>query len=174
VKYIQAILAVVGLLIVGGTIGAAPANDRNRDKENEGVTLYTTLNGGDRFRCFAVNVSDKTLGMTFEVLDPGGHALSCAGPNTCNGGAGGVGTSTTNPTPEFGVLPGEAAAIDVQLPHTTAGAGYCVVAVSGTDNRDNVRVGLEGTRTFTIPAENFGLPAGTNIPVFFFRDIAGH
>jgi hypothetical protein len=171
-KYIQAMLAVVCLLIVGGAIDAAPANDRDRDKENEGVTLYTTLNGGDRLSCFAVNVSDKTLGMTFEVLDPGGHALSCASPNTCN--LGGVGTSTTNPTPEFGVPPGEAAAIIVQLPHTTAGTGYCVVAVSGTDNRDNVRVGLEGTRTFTIPAENFGLPAGTNIPVFFFRDIAGH
>ena len=172
-KYIHAMLAVVCLLVVGGAIGAAQADDRG--EENEGVTLYTTLNGGDRFRCFAVNVSDKTLGMTFEVLDPGGHALSCASPNTCNAGVGGVAaTSTTNPTPEFGVPPGEAAAIIVQLPHTTAGTGYCVVAVSGTDNRDNVRVGLEGTRTFTIPAENFGLPAGTNIPVFFFRDIAGH
>jgi hypothetical protein len=167
-KYIQAVLAAICLLIVGGASGAARADDRA--DEDRGVTLYTTLNGGDRLRCFAVNVSDKTLGMTFEVLDPDGHALSCDSPNTCKAKGG---TLTTNPTPEFGVLPGTAAAIDVQLPHTTAGTGYCAVAVSGTGNRDNVRVGLFGTRTFTIPAENFGLPAGTNIPVFFFRDLAG-
>ena len=43
-KYIQAMLPVVCLLIIGGTIGAARTDDRA--EENKGVTLYTHLDGG--------------------------------------------------------------------------------------------------------------------------------
>ena len=83
-KYIHAILAVVCLLVVGGAIGAARADDRA--EENEGVTLYTPNDIGDVHACRAVNVSDKTLGITVAVLDNSGDALSCASPTTCTQG----------------------------------------------------------------------------------------
>ena len=93
-KYIQAMLAVVCLLVVSGAIDAARADDRG--EENEGVTLYTPFDTGEFFACHVVNVSDKTLGITFAVLDHLAHALSCASPNTCTVGPV---TPTTNPTP---------------------------------------------------------------------------
>jgi len=83
-KYIHAILAVVCLLVVGGAIDAARADDRA--EENEGVTLYTPNDIGDVHACRAVNVSDKTLGITVAVLDNSGDALSCASPTTCTQG----------------------------------------------------------------------------------------
>ena len=83
-KYIHAILAVVCLLVVGGAIDAARADDRA--EENEGVTLYTPPDIGDIHNCRAVNVSDKTLGITFAILDRSGDALSCASPTTCTQG----------------------------------------------------------------------------------------
>jgi len=83
-KYIHAILAVVCLLVVGGAIDAARADDRA--EENEGVTLYTPNDLGDGHACRAVNVSDKTLGITVAVLDNSGDALSCASPTTCTQG----------------------------------------------------------------------------------------
>ena len=83
-KYIHAILAVVCLLVVGGAIDAARADDRA--EENEGVTLYTPPDAGDVHACRAVNVSDKTLGITVAVLDNSGDALSCASPTTCTQG----------------------------------------------------------------------------------------
>ena len=43
-KYIHAVLAVVCLLVVGGAIGAARANDQ--DEENKGVSLYTPADIG--------------------------------------------------------------------------------------------------------------------------------
>src|SRR6516225_6306485 len=151
-KYIQVMLAVVGLLIVGGVIDAARSHDR--DEENQGVTLYTPLDGGDRRICSAVNVSDKTLGMIFAVLGLDGLALSCDSPITC---ANASVTPTTNPTPEFAVLPGTAAAIAITRPLGSAADGYCQVTVSGTGNRDDVRVNLLTTLTRTIP--------GTTTPV---------
>ena len=57
-KYIHAVLAVVCLLVVGGAIGAARANDQ--DEENKGVSLYTPADIGFYHVCRAVNVSDKT------------------------------------------------------------------------------------------------------------------
>jgi hypothetical protein len=82
-RSIQAMLAVavVCLLIVGGAFDAARADDR--DKENHGVTLYTTRFRADHFICVAVNVSDKTLSISFAVNDVNGNALSCASPTTC-------------------------------------------------------------------------------------------
>jgi hypothetical protein len=160
-KYIQAMLPVVCLLIVGGTIGAARTDDRA--EENKGVTLYTHLDGGDNMACTAVNVSDKTLGITFAVLDPDGNPLSCDSPNTCT--LGNV-IPTTNPTPEFAVLPGTGTGIRNVAPLGTRRAGYCVFAVSGTGKRDDVRVGYENSLTRTIP--------GTTTPVFITRAGEGH
>ena len=99
-KYIRAMLSVVCLLVVGGAIGAARAD--GQDDENKGVSLYTPADIGFYHVCRAVNVSDKTLGITFALLDNFGHPFSCASPTTCTRGPGGG--PTTNPTPEFQVL----------------------------------------------------------------------
>ena len=160
-KPIQAMLAVVCLLIVGGAIGAARADDRA--EENQGVTLYTPFDNGDFLTCHAVNVSDKTVGITFAVLDHLGHALSCASPATCTVGPV---TPTTNPTPEFPVLKGTASAIDITLPLGSNQEAYCAIVVSGTDKRDDVRVSLVTSRTRTIP--------GTTIPVYVTKVVEGH
>jgi hypothetical protein len=161
VKYIQPMLPVVCLLLVGGAIGAARANDK--DKENHAVTLYTHLDGGDNMACTAVNVSDKTLGITFAVLDPFGNPLSCDSPNTCTLGNA---IPTTDPTPESAVLPGTGTGLRNVAPLGTRRAGYCVFAVSGTGKRDDVRVGYENSLTRTIP--------GTTTPVFITRAGEGH
>jgi hypothetical protein len=112
----------------------------------------------------AVNVSDKTLGIIVELIDPQGQALSCDSPNTCADKSGTL--TTTNPTPEFQILPGTGNALRVTLPLGTLKNSYCAVAVSGTDNRDDVRVSLVTTLTRTIP--------GTTIPGFLTRVVEGH
>jgi hypothetical protein len=153
-KSIQAILAVVvvSLLIVDGAIDAARADDRAED--NHGVTLYTSRSLGDHFICTAVNVSDKTLGISFAILGNDGKALSCASPITCLDTSR---NSTTNPTPEFGVLPGTSVSLDMRLLLGTFGTGYCAVAVSGTGHRDDVRAAFAANLTDKIP--------GTTIPI---------
>ena len=162
-KYIHATLAVVCLLVVGGAIGAARADDRA--EENEGVTLYTPPDFGDVHVCRAVNVSDKTLGITFAILDRSGDALSCASPTTCTQGP--ADTPTTNPTPEFQVLKGTFLTFVVQAPPGSIRRNaYCAFAVSGTDNRDDVRVALSTGVTRTIP--------GTTIPTLLSRIVEGH
>ena len=166
-KYIHATLAVVCLLVVGGAIGAARADDRA--EENEGVTLYTPPDIGDVHACRAVNVSDKTLGITVAILDRPGDALSCDSPITCTAGAGAgpANTPTTNPTPEFQVLKGTFLTFVVQAPPGSIRRNaYCAFAVSGTDNRDDVRVVLEVAITRTIP--------GTTIPTLLSRIVEGH
>jgi hypothetical protein len=161
-KYIHAMLLVVCLLVVGGAIGAARADDQ--DEENKGVTLYTPADIGFYHVCRAVNVSDKTLGITVAVLDNSGQALSCASPITCTVGP--AGTPTTNPTPEFQVLKGTALNVNITAPLGSIRNAYCAVAVSGTDNRDDVRVALAIATTRTIP--------GTTIPTFQTRIVEGH
>jgi len=95
-KRIRTALVVVSLLTLGEANDAVRADDRT--EENPSVTLYTTFDNGDFLTCHAVNVSDKTLLITFGVFDHFGHALSCASPTTCTRGPV---IPTTNPTPEF-------------------------------------------------------------------------
>ena len=159
-KYIQAMLAVAGLLIVCGAIESVRADD----KENQSVTLYTPVNIGDFQRCMAVNVSDKPLSIIIELIDPQAQALSCDSPNTCTDKSGTV--TTTNPTPEFQILPGTGNALQVTLTLGTVKNSYCAVAVSGTGNRDDVRVSLVTNITRTIE--------GTTIPVLLTRVVEGH
>jgi len=161
-KYIHAMLAVVCLLVVGGAIGTARAHDQ--DEENKGVTLYTPVNIGDLQRCMAVNISDKALDITIELIDPQGQALSCDSPNTCTDKSGT--RTTTNPTPEFQILPGTGNALQVRLTRGSFKNAYCSVSVSGTDNRNDVRVSLITFHTLTIP--------DTNIPVLVTRVVEGH
>jgi hypothetical protein len=137
-KYIHAMLSVVCLLVVGGAIGSARADDQ--DEENKGVSLYTPADIGFYHVCRAVNVSDKTLGITFALLDNFGHPFSCASPTTCTRGPGGG--PTTNPTPELQVLKGATSTLLIEVPLGSSPDGYCAFAVSGTDNRDDVRASL--------------------------------
>jgi hypothetical protein len=160
-KSIKAMLAVVCLLSVSGSIDAARAGDR--DEEHQGVALYTSRGLADKYTCSAVNVSDKTLGMTFAVLDNDGKALSCASPTTCSNVSLNI---TTNPTPEFSVPSGTVAEINVINQPGSIKDGYCVVAVSGTDNRNDVRLNLLAGLTGTIP--------GTTTPFFVSRVLEGH
>jgi hypothetical protein len=161
-KYIRAMLAVAGLLIVCGAIGTARAHDQ--DEEHKGVTLNTPVNIGDFQRCMAINVSDKTLSIIVELIDPQGQALSCDSPNTCTDKSGT--RTTTNPTPEFQVSPGTGQALQVRLTRGTFKNAYCAVSVSGTDARDDVRVSLITFHTLTIP--------DTTIPVLVTRVVEGH
>ena len=161
-KYIHAMRAVVCLLVVGGAIGAARAHDQ--DEEHKGVTLYTPVNIGDFHRCMAVNVSDKPLSIIIELIDPQAQALSCHSPNTCADKSGTL--TTTNPTPEFQILPGTGNALQVTLTLGAVKNSYCAVAVSGTGNRDDVRVSLVTNIARTIP--------GTTIPVYLTRVVEGH
>jgi hypothetical protein len=145
-KYIRIMTAVVGLLIVSGTIASAKDDTRKLH-----ATLFTPRLHGDHFNCQVVNVSNETLGITIAVFDDTGVLLKPS-------------SGDANPTSEVAVHSGTVIGTDFLLP--AAGDGYCEVAVSGTDNRDDVRVGLGITLTRMIP--------GTNIPVFLFRDVEGH
>lgn len=160
-KYIQPMLAVVILLVVSGAIDAARADDRA--EENQGVNLYTGRGFGDRFTCSAVNVSDKTLSITLAIFDNDGKALSCANPTTCTSASR---TATTNPTPEFSVPPGTVAELNITAQIGSLNDGYCMAAVSGTGNRNDLRVSLLAGLTTTIP--------GTTTPAFVSRVWEGH
>ena len=146
-KYIRIMLAVAGVFAVTGAIASAEDDTRKLR-----ATLFTPRLHGDHFNCQVVNVSDKTLGIAITVLDDIGQLL---GP---------VVDGDANPLLKTRVDPGNVVGTDFFL--KGAGDGYCEVAVSGTGNRDDVRVGLGITLTRTIP--------GTSIPVFLFRDVEGH
>jgi hypothetical protein len=146
-KRLWTLLGGVGLIVASGAI--ASADDDTRKLR---ATLFTPRLHGDHFNCQVVNVSNRTLGIAITVLDDNGHLL---GP---------VVDGDANPLPRTRVDPGSVIGTDFFL--NGAGDGYCEVDVSGTGNRDDVRVGLGITLTRTIP--------GTDIPVFLFRDVEGH
>jgi hypothetical protein len=128
-KYIRLIATVVGLLIASGAIASAQADD-NREK----ATLFTPRLSGDHFVCSAVNVSHKTLRIAFAVLGVDGNLLTMTLPG-----------SDANPTPNpFNVSAGTEAEIDLRftsgIPPTD---GYCKVEVSGSGDRNDVRVDLQ-------------------------------
>jgi hypothetical protein len=148
-KYGWRLLAAAGLIVVSGAIASARADN---DKPN--ATLFTPRDRGDHFVCAAVNVGDKTLrSITFKILGSDGALLTP-----------GVGSADKNPTSTFDVTPGTTAEIDINL--APPDDGYCEVAVSGTSNRNDVRVGLITSLTRTIP--------GTMTPVFVTRAVEGH
>jgi hypothetical protein len=121
------LLAGVGLIIASGAIASVQADD-----DRESATLFTPRLSGDHFVCGAVNVGHRTLRIDFAILGVDGQRLvPLAG-------------SDANPTPKFIVPPGTEAEIDLRfasgIPPTD---GYCKVAVSGTDDRNDVRVDLQ-------------------------------
>ena len=147
------LLVGAGLIVASGAIASAQAAS-----DNKGVTLFTPRDRGDHLICGAINVSDKTLGIAFAILGDDGTPV-CP---TCNS------AGTGNPASETPVSPGTVGEIDLQLPIGSPEDGYCAVEVSGTDNPNDVRVGLRTTLTRTIP--------GTDppIPVFITRAVEGH
>lgn len=127
-KRLATSLAVMALIVGSGTIASAQADD-----DRESAILFTPRLSGDHFVCSAVNVGLKPLHIDFSVLGVDGQPLApLAG-------------SDANPTPKpIIVLPGKEAEIDLRftsgIPPTD---GYCKVGVSGTDDRNDVRVDLQ-------------------------------
>jgi hypothetical protein len=155
-KRLWTLLGGVGLIVASGAIASA-----DEDTRRLRTTLFTPRLHGDHFNCQVVNVSKKILGIEIAVLnaDNGELLVPALGGDT-------------NPTQDS-VHPGTALGADFLLPMDqdglqTVGDGYCEVTVSGSANRDDVRVGLGITLTRTIP--------GTSppVPVFLFRDVEGH
>jgi hypothetical protein len=127
-KRLATSLAVMALIVGSGAIASAQADD-----ERESVTLFTPRLSGDHFVCSAVNVGQKTLRIDFAILGVDGQPLV---PLPGNNG---------NPTTaDFIVHPDTEAELDLTfasgIPPTD---GYCKVAVSGTDDRNDVRVDLQ-------------------------------
>jgi hypothetical protein len=146
-KRLCTLLGGMGLIVASGAIASADDDTRRLH-----TTLFTPRLHGDHFNCQVVNVSNKNLGIAIAVLDDNGQLL---GP---------VVDGDANPLPKARVDPANVVGTDFFL--KGAGDGYCEVDVSGTGNRDDVRVDLGITLTRTIP--------GTDIPVFLFRDVEGH
>ena len=140
------LLGGVGLIVASGAIALADDDTRRLH-----TTLFTPRLHGDHFNCQVVNVSNRALGIAITVLDDTGQRLEPS-------------SGDANPLPKTRVDPGNVIGTDFFL--SGPGDGYCEVDVSGTGNRDDVRVGLGITLTRTIP--------GTTIPVFLFRDVEGH
>jgi len=116
--------AVLGLLLARGATPSAYADDAK-------VTIFTPRLSGDRFVCSAVNVSQRTLGITFSLFGTDGGLLS------------GLEGSDANPSSHLSVPPGTEAEIELTfnsgIPPTN---GYCKVLVSRTQDRNDVRVDL--------------------------------
>jgi hypothetical protein len=141
----------LGLIVASGAIASARA-----DNDKLGATLFTPRDRGDHFVCAAVNVGDKTLrSITLKILGNDGALLTPA-----------AGSTDTNPTTVLSVTPGTTAEIDINL--APPDDGYCEVSLSGSGNRNDVRVGLVTFLTRTVPGTN---PA---VPVFITRAVEGH
>jgi len=145
-KRLWTLLGGVGLIVASGAIASADDDTRRLR-----TTLFTPRLHGDHFNCQVVNASNRTLGIATTVLDDTGQRLEPS-------------SGDANPLLKTRVDPGNVIGTDFFL--SGPGDGYCEVDVSGTGNRDDVRVDLGITLTRTIP--------GTTIPVFLFRDVEGH
>jgi hypothetical protein len=137
---LRILTAVVGLLSVSGTIASA-------------ATLYTPRLHGDHFICTAINVSNKTLGITISILDDNGQLVQPS-------------SGDKNPTLQVNIVPGAEAEINFFI--STANDGYCKVDVSGTGDVKALRVEMDVHWTRTIP--------NTNPPVPHLQDLVveGH
>jgi hypothetical protein len=143
------LLAVVGLFVASGAIGAALADDNKHDDNHPSTTLYTPPLKGANIICDAINVSDKTLDIVITIL-----------------GADGVPITTNDPT-NFMALPGTlVSSAHHEADPTNSLEGYCKFEVFGTRNRNDVRVDLNITLKRNIP--------DTTTPVWVFRQVEGH
>jgi hypothetical protein len=140
-RYPRMSLVALGLLLLSGAVNGAPA-------DNASTTLYTSAIRGTGFHCNAVNVSRKTLLITISIITDDGSAL-----------AAGAATPT---------LPGMVASNDVE-PLMHPADGYCQVQVSGTGDRNDLRVAMKINliRTFDEGSQ-------TDIPVFLSWTLVGY
>jgi len=77
--HLQVLLAVI---VLTGASGVLQAARPEAAPEEDSFTLYTPSLPGDTFSCSAVNVSHKTLEMTFTILDVNGVPFQVAGNPT--------------------------------------------------------------------------------------------
>ena len=122
-------------------LGRAPAQGIN-------TTLYTSAIRGTGFHCNAVNVSQKLLRIAISIIGDDGSVLA---------------PGTAVPTP-----PGSVASNDID-PLPSPADGYCEVQVSGTGDRNDLRVAMKVNliRTFDEGSQ-------TNIPVFLTWALEGY
>jgi FtsH-binding integral membrane protein len=140
-NHISVTLATIGLFAATGAIHTAQADAISS-------TLYTGAMRAGLFGCNVVNVSNKTLTITISLIDPDGQLLSVSPPTQTPAG--------TEVSGDFG---------DPTVPMDA----YCKVQVSGTGNRDDIRVVLT-----TSLIRTFNEGSQTNIPAFVVRQIEGH
>ena len=139
-KHVCMLLAGAGLLAASGTTAAA----------EEGTTLFTPRLHGDHFVCSAINVSDKALGINIAILDDSGQPLKR------------LSGDLLNPTGKVSIPPGAEAELNFfpDFFPATDGDGYCEVELSGTGNRNDLRVEMDVHWTRTVP----GPIPGTTFP----------
>lgn len=121
-KYVGIALAAIGLIAVGGASHAG-----------QDTTLYTAPTRGGSFHCDVVNVSQKPLNITISMIEtpltmpPAVHTVSAQ------------------------TAPGEELS-DNFGSNTVPLDAYCVIQVSGTNDRNDVRGALSITlaRTYTL------------------------
>ena len=142
-KRLWTLLGGAGLIVASGAIASAEDDTRKMH-----ATLYTGATHAGKFDCNAVNVSNKLLNITISIIGPDGTHLFDSPPT---------------PTPAGMEVSG-----DFGDP-AVGNDAYCKVQVSGTGDRDDLRVLLNTNliRTFDQGSE-------TNIPVFVFRQVEGH
>jgi hypothetical protein len=147
-KYVPIMLATIGLIAVSAANHAAQAD----------ATLYTSATHAGKFDCNVVNVSEKTLNITIAIVD--GTAIPPAALNS--------------PSAQT-AMPG--AEVSSDFPDATTGSfdAYCVIQVSGTGNRNDVRANDVRAALNTTRATTFKLPNdATNYPTLVFKVLEAH
>jgi len=128
----------LGTLLAGATliVASAAIASADDDTRRQNTTLFTPRLHGDHFICSAINISDKTLGINIAILgDDGQPVVPSSGDK--------------NPTGKVSIPPFEEAEINFFF--ASVGDGYCEVEVSGTGNRDDLRVEMDVHWTRTVP-----------------------
>jgi hypothetical protein len=145
-KYVRIMLAAIGLIAVGGASHAA-----------QDTTLYTSATHAGKFNCNVVNVSEKPLTITIAIVD--GFANP---PNVLNKLTAVAQTA----------MPGAEVFADFGDATTGSSEAYCVIQVSGTHDRNDVRAALNTAlaRTFKLPND----PTNFNYPTFVFKVFEAH
>jgi hypothetical protein len=134
--------------IMLATIGLIAVSAANHAAQAD-TTLYTSATHAGKFDCNVVNVSQKPLNITISIIGSDGLALFVKGPLL---------------TPPFTEVSGDFGG------STEAHDAFCVVQVSGTGDRNDVRAALN-----TNLARTFSLDGGaTNVPTFVFKVLEAH
>jgi hypothetical protein len=125
------LLTAVALIAANGAIASA-----DDDTRRQHTTLFTPRLHGDHFICSAINISDKTLGINIAILDDNGQLVIPS-------------SGDSNPTGKVSIPP--LAEAEINFFFASVGDGYCEVEVSGTSNRNDLRVEMDVHWTRTVP-----------------------